>query len=733
VPEARTFLLEIGCEEIPAPMIPKALDDLANGILEALGPLAASASAERNLGGPRRLVARLSGLAAREEDREETVTGPPRAAAYDAEGKPTKAALGFAKGQGVEVSDLRLVPGAKGEVLAATRKIRGRTALDLLASSIPSVLGAMRFGKMMRWGDRGYSFVRPVKWILALLDDEVVPFEFMGVGSGRTTRGHRFLGPGPHEVASASGYEATLQSKGRIVCRIDERRRILLDLAAAEARAAGGRIRSDPDLIEELIFLTEHPAVARGSFAEAFLSLPEPVLHTTMRHHQKYMTIEGDDGRLRNGFVAVLTTDNDAEGRIRLGNEWVLRARLADAKFFYEEDLRKPLEERLADLSRVTFHARLGSYADKVERMRKLAATIGGAMRLDAEDLADAEKAVLLMKADLTTGMVGEFPELQGIMGGIYARRQGIGEGCARAIETHYLPVSVEGPVPAGGAPSVAALADKADTLAVCFSAGLIPKGSADPYALRRAAQGILRTIVENEIRLDLDPILDAALALAAEAGFTAASRARGSKDGEKKREERGHADPRPALAEFLSSRLRFLMEEAGIRFDAARAVLAAGWSDPLRSWRRAHALNALRGQDDFLALAAAAKRVRNILAQAAEKGIRIAGPRAETSRLQAGSESDLHAAMSRARADAERLASGDDYRGALSAVASLRPAVDVFFDKVLVMDKDESIRANRLALLSELSALLSRDADFAEIVVEGEAPAESASTRSGR
>jgi len=733
VAERRSLVLEVGCEEIPAPMIPKALDDLSSGLLEALGPLASEARSSKDLGGPRRLVVSIADLKDREEDREETVTGPPRSAAFDASGQPTRAALGFAKGQGVEVGDLKIVGTAKGDVIAARKSTRGRSTRDVLASGIPAVLAAMRFSKMMRWGDRGRVFVRPVRWILALLDADVVPFEFMGVTSGRLTHGHRFLGPGPHEIARAADYEMALERKGRVTVRIADRRRILLDLAEAEAKAAGGRLRPDPGLIEELTFLTEHPAVTRGSFPQEFLALPDPVLMTTMRHHQKYLTVEDASGRLRNSFIAVLTTDNDAGGLIRLGNEWVLRARLADARFFFEEDRKKKLEARVDDLQRVSFHARLGSYTQKIERMQRLARTAAAAMRLSDEESADAQKAALLAKADLTTGMVGEFPELQGVMGGIYARLEGLGERCARSIEEHYLPLSADDRVPVAGAPAVVAIADKVDTLAVCFAAGLVPRGSADPYALRRAAQGVLRTLIDNGVRFDLQPLLDEALAMASEAGFQSQTRARSVKGASKTGDGESGFDPRAALFEFLEQRLRFLLEESGIRHDAVRAVLATGWTDPILTWRRGHALNSLRGQDDFLALAAAAKRVRNILAQATEKGMRTPGARVDPRGLKAGVERDLQEAIERSRSETGKLAERGDFKGALSAVAALRPVVDRFFDEILVMDPDEKVRTNRLALLADLSSLLSRDADFAEIVVEGETRAEAASNRSGR
>ncbi|HXI02268.1 MAG TPA: glycine--tRNA ligase subunit beta, partial [Candidatus Saccharimonadales bacterium] len=514
--ETGTFLLEVGCEEIPAPMIPGALEDLASGLAEALGPLAAGAETFTGFGGPRRLTALLRKVLRREEDREEIVHGPPRSAAFDAGGRPTKAAEGFARKHGVAVNDLAIVTTPKGEVVAARRHVEGRTAAGILSGAVPEVLRRMRFRKTMRWGDQGFLFVRPVHWILALFDGEVVPFEFMGARSGRTTLGHRFLGPGPHEIPDAGSYEEILSAKGAVVARHAERRKRILEAANRAASEAGGRLRSDEALVDELTFLTEHPAIIAGAFPEVFLELPEPVLMTAMRHHQKYLTIEGPDGRLRNAFVGVLGTEPDAEGLIRRGNEWVLKARLADARFFFREDQKLPLADRVPALSGVTFHAHLGSYADKSGRLGSLVDLLARATGTEKTESAALMDAARLCKTDLTTGMVGEFPELQGVVGGIYARMQGHDEICARAIEEHYRPSGAGEPIPSPGAPSLLALADKIDTLAVCFSAGLIPKGSADPYALRRAALGVLRILIENGMRLDLGPVLQAALAAAA-------------------------------------------------------------------------------------------------------------------------------------------------------------------------------------------------------------------------
>ncbi|MGH9870606.1 MAG: glycine--tRNA ligase subunit beta [Candidatus Polarisedimenticolia bacterium] len=718
----QTFLLEVGCEEIPAGMLPPALDDLTRRILEELGGpdrLGGEIVTPAPLGGPRRLVARITGIRAREEDRVVLATGPPVSAAFDPQGRPTKAALGFARAQGVDPEMLERVAGDKGEVVAARRNVTGRSALEVLAEACPRVLGAMRFPKMMKWGDRGHVFVRPVHWIVALLDGEVVPFEFVGVRSGRLTYGHRFLAPGPHEISSAREYETVLRDRGRVLAVVAERRERLAVRRDEAAAARKWRARPDDALLEELTFLTEWPGIVAGHFPKEYLEIPEPVIVTAMRHHQKYFPAEEADGSLAPGFLAAINQERDESGDIQRGNEWVLKARLADARFFWGEDRKKTLEERRPDLARLTFHEKLGSNLSRAERLESLSAALASWSGASTEDIALVRQAARLAKCDLTTGMVGEFPELQGVMGGIYARHEKLPEGVARAIEEHYLPVSPQGARPATRPGALLALADKMDLLAGCFALGLIPKGSADPYGLRRAAMGICLLLVrpplaESSATPPLRRSLDEALRGYGGQGIAA-------------------ADPEATLnqmVDFVAQRLRFLLEEDGHRFDTARAVLASGFDAVGEAWRRARALTNVRGpahEQDFLALATSAKRIRNILAQAGQKGIALDGAVVEAGRMTDAEERDLHAAVTRVGTALEQRIAEGDYEQALRDIASLRPQVDRFFDKVLVMAPDEGVRRNRLALLQGLLGLLSRVADFSEIVVEGDMSARSA------
>lgn len=712
-----TFLLEVGCEEIPAPMLPNALADLTRGLLAALGGtsgLGGEAAAQPPFGGPRRLTAFITGIRAREEDRVELVSGPKIAAAFDAQGRPTGAASGFARAQGVPVSELERVKGDKGEVVAARKRVTGRTAADVLKAAAPSVLAGMRFPKMMKWGDRGYVFVRPVHWIVALLDEDVVEFEFMGVKAGRRSQGHRFLAPGPHEIPRATDYEKILEERGAVIVSVQRRRETISKGSRATAKAKGWTVQEDADLLDELTHLTERPGTIAGEFPAKFLDLPEPVLVTAMRHHQKYFTVRAAGGGLAPGFVAAINQPDDKAGLIARGNEWVLRARLADAGFFWTEDRKKTLEQRLPDLESVTFMEKLGSNALRAGRLEALARWLGNRAALDKGTLDHLLTAARLCKADLTTGMVGEFPELQGAMGGIYARAEGLAEPVARAIEEHYLPSSPEGEAPASLPGCLLALAEKVDLLAGCLGIGLIPKGSADPYGLRRAALGICRILRAEVVPSQRIPLSD--LLREAHARYAA-----------QKLASRDEAEVVTDARDLIEQRLRYLMETAGVTFDTARAVTAAGVEDVRGAWRRAETLSNMRmaenqaGSADFEALATSAKRIRNILTQAREKGLDGEPALVDERLLTDAEEKDLHLALGRAAETVRaRMASGE-WEAVWKAIASLRPQVDRFFDRVLVMAEDRDVRRNRLALLGALSELLSRSADFSEIVVAGE------------
>jgi glycyl-tRNA synthetase beta chain len=659
------LLLEIGTEEIPAWMIPPALEQL-----RALFEQLFSAS---SLGGsvtcvdatPRRLFLRADGLPQRQPDTEETITGPPKAAGEEA-------AAGFARKLGVGVSDLVTVRTPKGEYFAYRRRTEGRPAMEILARELPGLIWKISWPKTMYWRQERERFIRPIRWVVALLGAKVIPFEIAGVRSGNITVGHRQLGRRKIRV-TVSNYEERLRRNYVLVSSAERRNKIQAEIESLLA-GKGLRVKPDRALLETLVYLTEYPTALLGQFDPQSLSLPQEVLVTVMRHHQKYLSVEDAAGRLAPYFVAVMNTAGDPEGLVRAGNERVLRARFNDARFFWETDQKKKLADRVEDLRHVTFQAELGSYLDKTRRMVELVRELGGNEH--------AQRGALLAKCDLTTEMVKEFTELQGVIGGLYARAQGEPESVWRAIYEHYKPESMEDPIPSTPEGRLVALADKLDTLRGCFRLGLIPSGSRDPFALRRAAQGVVKILVEGKLPFRITDLTG---------GLT-------------------------ELREFFLERVRYYFREVrGFRYDEVNAVLAAGWEELPDVESRLEAIQAVRPTANFEPLAASFKRIRNILRQAEYTG----GAGVEPDLLEPGPETELYRAFDRVRSEVVARRRQRQYRAALEDIASLRPRVDLFFDKVLVNAPDQRVRRNRLALLHGLLEEFSTIADFSEIVTE--------------
>ncbi len=634
------LLLEIGTEEIPDWMIPDALAQMRTLFGPAESVVVDATS--------RRLVLRATGLAERQADREEYVAGPGLNA-------PPAAVEGFARKQGVAKEALEHREGKYGY----TRKIAGRETRDLLAISLPELIGKINWPKTMFWGAKGSArFIRPVRWIVALLDDKIVPFEFAGVASGAESSGHRRLGKARFPVTFAS-YEQALRENGVILSADERRAKILSELPKD--------MRPDASLLETLVYLTEFPTVVTGEFEPSFLTLPSEVLSTVMRFHQKYFSIDDGNGGLAPRFAAVMNTSGDPAGLVQHGNERVLRARFNDARFFWDTDQRRTLDARVEDLKHVTFQAKLGNYYEKTQRVEGLVAILGG----DAH----AIRAARLSKADLTTELVKEFTELQGVVGGLYAKAQGEPEAVSTAVYDHYKPVSMEDSIPRTEAGQFVAIADKLDTLIGCFQVGLIPSGSKDPFALRRAAQGIVKIIVEANLNVPL----------------------------------RSYLRRDPKIEEFVLDRVRNYFRD--FAYDEINAVLASGWDSLPDVRTRLIALQAVRPTADFEPLAASFKRIRNILKQA--NFTDTAPP--STSLLEDGPERDLYTDFHRIQNEIVTL----PYQPALERIATLRPAVDRFFDKVMVNVTDARIRNNRLALLNAISTEFSKLADFSEIVIQ--------------
>ncbi len=701
----RAFLLEIGTEEIPARMAGGAIEALRAGLLEALGKAGLDPSGARGFGTPRRLAVLVEGLIERQPDETVEVTGPPAAVAFDAAGSPTRAAQGFARAQGVAVESLLRVRTPKGECVAARRVVAGKSASEVLAEQVPAVVGALSFPKTMRWGTGEHRFVRPVHSVVALLDDEVIPLSITGIGAGRDTFGHRVAGARRIPLARATDYLDALRSQG-VLADPNERKAAVAGQLEAAALQAGGRMAAppgasvkngDPELLDEVTHLVEWPAVLTGSFEAAFLQLPAEILMTSMRHHQKYFALRGPDGALLSRFLSVANVRADRDGAIRRGNEWVLRARLSDARFFFEEDRKGPLEAFGAGLDRVAFHEKLGSYEAKRRRIARLGEKIAPAFSAAGRsvDAAAAQRAALLCKNDLTTQMVKEFPELEGIVGGLYARADHLPDPVAGAIADHYLPRSLEDPIPSTAEGAVVSLADRLDSQAGIFLLGLVPTGSRDPYALRRSVQGACRILLETGVGLSLQTTLLEALR-----GYDR-SRIEGAVPEE---------EALGALLQFYAGRQEYLGTEAGVRADSARAALAASSDDPSDARARMTALDTVRNTPGFDDLAVSHKRIKNILKD-----------RSETmpfhpDRLHDEAERVLGGRLEAARPEIESARRRRDPGAALRSIAALRDPLDRFFQEVMVLAEDRSLRDNRVALLQQIAALFMAVADFSEL-----------------
>lgn len=694
------YLLEVRSEEIPARMLEPGVRELATRVFEELMSRGLGPSEVETGFTPRRLVLVLAGVPEREADREEQVMGPPVRAAYTAtaEGKtaPTPALLGFAKRCGVAPEELSRVTTDKGEYLAAVKKIEGRATSEVLAEIVPRVLAGISWAKTMRWGSGDGPWVRPVHGIVSLYDGQVVPFELHGVRAGDVTAGHPILSPEPFRVGGAAAYRNELAAR-KIEVRPAERRRILLDTMQSRAGELGGRLVDDPALLEKLVAICEIPGVMEGRFDDAFLALPAEVLATSLRDHQSAFTVEtGSNGsvQLLPYFLTVMDRADDPKGRARSGNEWVVAARLADARFFYGEDRKAGLAHRAEQLHRLTFQERLGSYAEKSERLAALAGVICDRLGW-ADEREHAVAAARLLKVDLATEMVKEFTSLQGIMGGIYAREEGQPEAIWQAVYDQYMPASTEDRIPRGRVGQVAGLADRIDTLVGIFGLGLIPTGSKDPFGLRRAAQGVVRIALEGGLALDLEAIATEAAGLYF--------------DRLKRAPEQILGDLRP----FLHDRIRFVLERAGYAYDEIEAALVEGTADLPDLRARVDALHRVRESAGFLTVVLAAKRIGNITKDAATD------QPLDESLLAEPAEKDLWSAFQGLRSEVEEAAAAHDYERCLRRIADLAPVLDRFFVEVLVMAEDPQVRQNRIALLQAIGRTVNRTARITEVVVD--------------
>jgi len=691
--EEKDFLVEIGTEELP----PKALRALSvaflEGIRTSLDRQSLAFGDARAYATPRRLAVKLQRLRQRQPDREIERRGPPLAVSMGADGRPTKAGLKFAESCAVPFESLDRLDTGKGVYLAFRGIEEGRQAAEILPGIVEEALAGLPVPKRMRWSDREFEFVRPVHWVLALLDRDVLPMQLFGIASDRNTRGHRFHAPEWISVAAADAYPAVLEQHGKVIADFEERRRRVFDMATSAATELGGRPVLDDALLDEVTSLVEWPTAVSGHFEERFLELPREVLVSTLQAHQRYFPVEDPDGALLPRFIAVANLESLDPRRVREGNERVVRPRLSDAGFFWDTDRRRPLCSRTPELADVVFQRKLGTLADRSARIEQLAAQIAERLGLDSRPVA---RAAALAKCDLLTDMVGEFPDLQGTMGRYYALHDGEPEEVATAIEEQYRPRFAGDDIPATTTGRILSVADKLDLLTGIFAIGEKPSGTKDPFALRRAAVGSLRILIEGALDLPLPELLSAAAS------------------------QQPVAAGRELVADevlgYMMDRLKALYGEGICGVQAPAEVFEAVYANRppsvLDFHRRVAAVLEFRSLPEAESLAAANKRVANILRQADVTGVAGVDP----TRLREREEKSLFDELSALRSEVEPLLAERDYRAALVRLASLRDTVDAFFDRVMVMDEDPATRDNRLALLSQMRDLFLRAADLSRL-----------------
>ncbi|MDR2349517.1 MAG: glycine--tRNA ligase subunit beta [Deltaproteobacteria bacterium] len=689
------YILELGVEEIPASYFGPAIDYLKERLSRELKNARLDFHKMWVWGGPRRLALGLVGLDAAQSDVEEEVTGPPLSSAFDANGNPTKAAEGFAKGRGVPISEIFTVNTPKGPYLAARRSLAGKPAGEILSAMIPPILQSLPFPKVMRWGDGEHQFVRPVHWLLSVLGWDVLPMTFAGVKAGKLSYGHRFLYPGGVVITSPREYEERL-AETHVIVDFETRKDMVLKEIKRVMEDSGTElvVTLDEELVNEVTNLIEEPTAILGHFDSGFLDLPLAVSATAMKEHQRYFPITDSSGRQAPYFVAINNTRARDMEVVRKGHERVLHARLEDARFYYEEDKKIPLALRAKDLEHVVFHHHLGSYLEKVERIVGLGTDLARELAPEVRDT--VARAAELSKCDLVTGVVKEFPSLQGVMGREYALADGETPEVSEAIREHYLPSKAGGPLPGTLAGAILSMADKLDTICGCFAAGLQPTGANDPFALRRQALGVILITIDRNWKFSLAPHVDRALS-----NFEGLVKV-------------PMKEVRAGLQEFFKARLKSHMLAQGISADGAEAVLQVNGNLPLFSLQKALALEELKKKEGFRDLAQTFKRVVNIIKKFGGKEIPL-DPEA-MALLDKDAEKNLLAAVRDLEAEAPGFLDPGDFATLLEKIVSLKTPVDAFFEEVLVDDPDPALKRARIALLNKTSELFELIADFSRI-----------------
>ena len=706
----RDLLFEIGIEELPSSYVQPALDQLERGVRAGLQELRLAFDDVVTYGTPRRLTVFVADVSQQQRDHDEDAMGPAAKVAFDAEGKPTKALMGFCAGKGVDVATVRRVETPKGEYVAVTVHHKGAPAADVLPALLGAVATKLQYPKSMRWDAGDYRAGRPVRWLAALFGDAVLPVQAFGLAAGRVSYGHRFLHPGTLDIPSPRQYIEAL-TQAHVIADQRARQLAVDEQIDRQALAAGGRIVADEELRDINNFLTEWPTAFTGNFDAKYLDLPREVIVTALREHQRFFAVEKSDGTLLPCFVAVRNGDNKGLDIVRRGNEGVLVARLEDAKFYWDTDLKRSPADLVAKLDQVVWMEGLGSLKAKSERLESLTGWLADRIAPDAK--AAAQRAATIAKTDLLGEMIGsgkEYASLEGIMGGYYARRHGEPEAVAAAIAEHYRPRGVGDALPASVAGLVLSLADKLDHVAGAFVAGKSPSGSEDPYGVRRAANGAVRVVLEHGSALDLR-----AAAMEITRPFFAAD------------SDLPQAEIMKKLGEFLRGRVDYALEERGVAYDSREAALDArivmsgvtrpGWCDAADALARAQTLAALRGEPHFAPLVALFKRVSNILKAATEP---LPGT-VDASRLTEPAEKALAAALANARTQTEPLWDKRAYHDILLALLGMESAIHGFFDGVMVNADDAAVRGNRLQLLAEVRDLFLRGWDLSKVVVPGD------------
>ncbi|MGB5397627.1 MAG: glycine--tRNA ligase subunit beta [Gammaproteobacteria bacterium] len=687
--EKNDLLIELGTEELPPKALLRLSQAFTRGVCEGLEKAGMTIGDVHSFAAPRRLAMLIKNVPASQPDREVERKGPSVQAAFGADGKPTKAVEGFARSCGVSVDDLQQQDTDKGAWLVFKSTEKGQALADILADIVNQALAKLPIPKRMRWGSRNSEFVRPVHWLVLMHGENVIDAEIMEVTSSSSTRGHRFHADKAIQLKHAAEYATRLKQEGFVIADFDERKNVIYDQVLKTAKQLGGSAMIDNDLLDEVTALNEWPIAVAGEFDKQFLSVPSEALIKTMQDNQKYFPVTDKNGQLKNCFITISNIDSRSPDKVKAGNERVVRPRLTDAKFFWEQDQKKPLEEFGRALDSVVFQTKLGSIGEKTRRVIVLSGSIAKMLGANVEH---AERAALLSKCDLMTDMVGEFAELQGVMGKRYAQVAGEADEVALALDEQYKPRGAGDDTASNVIGQILAISDKIDTLVGIFAIGQKPTGEKDPYALRRAALGVLRTIIERNLDLDLRVIINEASSLLADKVDSAAVQ--------------------DDVFDYILERLRAYYADNGVTPDVFDAVSALKPSRPLDFDKRIRAVTAFRALPEAESLAAANKRVGNIL----KKTDISSAVKINTGLFAEDAEKALYEKLNGLRASVDALYDKGDYEKALRKLSALREPVDTFFDKVMVMADDEAIKNNRIALLEQMSALFLRAADLSRL-----------------